>query len=440
MKKRYKKLILILIYFISPISVFLIFYTLTPSKPYHSPLRLLADFCAITAYIWLIYQFILTSRLKFIDRNFGMDKIIHFHIIISVIAIQLALTKAIIFLLLGKDDLVQIGLGINAVVQFIILMIIGLIYLSGPGIKKRKMKYNVAKFIHNFTILSASSIFLHVLFSNSAYESIILLVMFALFYLLALGFWLNFKVFRRLKIKNNPYEITKVKNEAGTYWTLSLKPKSGDIINYKPGQYSYVSIISQELSKEFHPFSLTSSPAKNGEISFTIKELGDYTDDIGKVKVGEIAYIEGPYGIFNALSSDAEELIFIAGGSGITPFLSMLRYMKDKNNTRKTTLIWGIRFQYEFFLREEFEEMKDANPNLTIIPVVSDDDSWDGERGFIDRDKLDRLVPCEDPDEIIQKKDYYICGPPLMIKKVRPALKSMGVNKSKYLHSEKFNR
>ena len=440
MKKRYNKIIFILIYFLSPIPVFLIFFILTPSKPYHTPLRLIADFMAICAYIWLIYQFILTSRLKFIDRNFGMDKIIHFHIIMSVIAIQLALTKAIIFLIIRENDITQIGSGINAAAQFIVLMILGLIYLRGPGIKKRKLKYNGAKFIHNFTIFSASYIFLHVLLSNSAYESIILIIIFAMFYLLALVFWLNFKVFRRLKIKKNPYEIAEVKSEAGTYWTLFLKSKIGNPIDYKPGQYSYISIISKDMPKEFHPFSFSSSPVKNKTISFTIKELGDYTNDVSKVKVGDIAYIEGPYGIFNALDSDAEKIIFIAGGSGITPFLSALRYMRDTKDTRKVTLLWGVKFPYEIFLKEEFEDMKKVNPNLTVIPVVSNNDTWDGERGYIDSDKLERLAPCEDPGETIQKNDYYICGPPIMMKKVREALKSMGVNKKNNIHSEKFYR
>jgi len=440
MKKKYKKFILILIYFLSPVPVFLIFYALTPAKPYHTPLRLIADFMAITAYIWLIYQFILTSRLKFIDRIFGMDKIIHFHIIMSVIAIQLAITKAIIFIIIGKNDITQIGSGINAVVQFIVLMILGLVYLRGSGVKKRRIKYNVAKFIHNFTIFSASYIFLHVLLSNSAYESIILIIIFAAYFFMALGFWLNFKIFRRLKLKKNPYVITEVKNEAGTYWTLYLKSKIGNPIEYKPGQYSYISIIGKEVSKEFHPFSFSSSPAKKNTISFTIKELGDYTNDISKVKVGDIAYIEGPYGIFNALNSDAEEIVFIAGGSGITPFLSFMRYMKDTNTSRNITLLWGIKFPYEIFLKDEFEKMMELNPNLKIFPVVSDDANWEGERGFIDRDKLDRLAPCEDPGKNIQKKDYYICGPPIMMKKVVPTLKSMGVNKKNYIHLEKFNR
>lgn len=440
MKKKYKKFILILIYFLSPVPVFLIFYTFTPAKPYHTPLRLIADFMAITAYIWLIYQFILTSRLKFIDRNFGMDKIIHFHIIMSVIAIQLAITKAIIFLIIRENDITQIGSGINAAVQFIVLMILGAMYLRGHGIKKRKMKYNVAKFIHNFTIFSASYIFLHVILSNSVYESIILIIIFAFFYLLALGFWLNLKVIRRLKIKRTPFEIVEVKNEAGTYWTLSLKSKLGNVFEYAPGQYCYISIISQNISKEFHPFSFSSSPIKKDIISVTIKELGDYTNNIGKVNVGDIAYIEGPYGILNSLDSNAEEIIFISGGSGITPFLSTLRYMRDTNDIRKTTLLWGVKFPYEIFLKDEFEKMMELNPNLRIFPVVSDDDSWEGDQGYIDREKLDRLAPCEDPGKAVQKKDYYICGPPIMLKIVVSTLKSMGVNKKTNIHIEKFYR
>ena len=219
-----------------------------------------------------------------------------------------------------------------------------------------------------------------------------------------------------------------------------VKPKLNNIFEYAPGQYCYISIISQNLSKEFHPFSFSSSPIKKDVISVTIKELGDYTNDIGKVNVGDIAYIEGPYGILKALDSNAEEIIFISGGSGITPFLSTLRYMRDTNDTRKTTLLWGVRFPYEIFLKDEFDKMMQLNPNLRIFPVVSDDDSWEGEQGFIDREKLDRLAPCEDPGKVGQKKDYYICGPPIMMKIVVSTLKSMGVNKKTNIHIEKFYR
>ena len=114
--------------------------------------------------------------------------------------------------------------------------------------------------------------------------------------------------------------------------------------------------------------------------------------------------------------------------------------MRDTNDTRKTTLLWGVRFPYEIFLKDEFEKMMQLNPNLRIFPVVSDDDSWEGEQGFIDREKLDRLAPCEDPGKAGQKKDYYICGPPIMMKIVVSTLKSMGVSKKTNIHIEKFYR
>lgn len=302
------------------------------------------------------------------------------------------------------------------------------------------MKYNIAKSIHNLTIITTSFLLLHALFANPDYRSPIILIIYSLFYLFALGSWLNLKIFRVRKIKKHPYEIIQVKNETGSYWTLELQPKNGKMFDYKPGQYGYLSIISEKISKEFHPFSFTSSPAKNNSFSFLIKELGDYTNQIGTVKVGEIAYIEGPYGVFNALNSEAKTLVLIAGGSGITPFLSLLRYMKDTNITRNVKLIWGVRYPYELFLNNEFEEMKKINPNLTIIPVVSDDNNWEGESGFIDQEKIERLAPCKDPEKEIQANDYYVCGPPAMVKTVRPEIKLMGVNIKKYLHTEKFYR
>ena len=440
MKNSTKKFIFLLIYFSSPLIVIFLFYALKPSELTYPPLRQLADILGITAYIFLVYEFILTSRLKIIDKIFGMDRIILFHIIISDIALQLAIVHAIIMFYLSEKTAILIGSGINLLGQYIILMIIGAIFLHGSGKKIIKMKYNVAKTIHNFTIITTSFLFLHSIGTNSDYRSPVIVVIYTVFYFFGLGAWLNLKIIRVRKVKNNPYDIIQVKNEAGTYWTLKLQPKNGKIFDYTPGQYGYLSINSQEISKEFHPFSFTSSPARKDVISFIIKELGDYTNQIGTVKVGETAYIEGPYGIFNALSSKAHRLVLIAGGSGITPFLSLLRYMKDTKNTRKVTLIWGVRFPYELFLNDELEEMKRTNPSLTIIPVVSDDESWEGESGFIDRERLERLAPCVDPRKEIQKNDYYICGPPAMIKVVRPALKLMGVNKSKYLHTEKFYR
>ena len=100
-------------------------------------------------------------------------------------------------------------------------------------------------------------------------------------------------------------------------------------------------------------------------------------------------------------------------------------------------LIWGIRIQDEMILESEFEEFKNKIPSFAMIPVLSEDDDWAGECGFIDRDRLDRYVACETPDEAEQKKDYFICGPKEMSDKVIPTLRQMGVTK-KHIHLERF--
>ena len=138
MKNKAKKLILILIYFLSPLIVILLFYSQNPSELNHPPLRQLAYILGIIAFVWLIYEFVLTSRIKFIDRVFGMDRVILFHIIMSGVSFQLALVHGIIMFNIGENNLIQIASGINILTQYIILIVFTPIALypcqSIPGI------------------------------------------------------------------------------------------------------------------------------------------------------------------------------------------------------------------------------------------------------------------------------------------------------------------
>ena len=189
---------------------------------------------------------------------------------------------------------------------------------------------------------------------------------------------------RAHRIRKNPYIITEVIQDSTLIWSLKITPENGEIIKFQPGQYIYFTIIGKNVSKEPHPFIIASSPTKN-HLTLTIKESGDYTSIIGQAEIGDKAYIDGPYGIFKPLESESEELVFIAGGVGITPFLSTLRFLRDNNEKRNITLVWGIRIQEEMILVSEFEEFKKKMP-FTMIPVLSEDDNWAGECGFIDRD------------------------------------------------------
>ncbi len=441
------KIFWLLVYFLSPLITISIFYIITPDF-YHTPLHMLATGFAITAYVWLTYEFILTSRPKFLDQNFGMDKIIDFHAAMSVVALLLGTIHAIIIINI-RANITQIGTGLIHILLYAIVMVLGLAFLSNTVLLRFKpfqklsngttklltIRYHVAKAIHNITMIATIVLYFHLLVATATTYSVLLQIIYTIHFAIGVVFWMNHKFIRARRIRKNPYTITKVIQDSTLIWSIIITPENGEILKYQPGQYIYLTIIGKNVSKEPHPFTIASSPTQK-QLILTIKESGDYTSNIGTIEVGDKAYIDGPYGIFKPLESKSEELVFIAGGVGITPFLSTLRYLRDNNEKRNITLVWGIRIQEEMILDSEFEEFKNKMP-FTMIPVLSEDDNWAGECGFIDRDRLDRFAACETSDEAEQKKDYYICGPKEMSDKVIPTLRQMGVVK-KHIHLEKF--
>jgi predicted ferric reductase len=268
-------------------------------------------------------------------------------------------------------------------------------------------------------------------------NSTLVMAAYSIHYFIGLGFWLYHKIIHPRLMQKNPYTITEIIQETHNIWTLNCVPENGKILNFKPGQYCYLRIKDINISFEPHPYSFSSSPTQKEYISFTIKELGDYTQKIGQIAVNSKAYVDGPYGIFTPLESKAEEIILIGGGVGFTPLLSMIYYYMDSIPSQKLTFIFRIRTQKDIIKAKEFEEIKKKMPNFSVTPVLSHDESWEGERGFIDQSKLEKYASCEDIVPENQNKDYYICGPPAMIELIIPILKNMGVA-SQYIHTEQF--
>ncbi len=104
-----------------------------------------------------------------------------------------------------------------------------------------------------------------------------------------------------------------------------------------------------------HPFSIASSAEHRATIELTIKELGDFTGSIGAVEPGQKAHVDGPYGQFSIDRHRAASYVFIAGGVGITPIMSMLRTMADRADPRPLTLVYGASSLEEMTFREELE-------------------------------------------------------------------------------------
>jgi len=212
-------------------------------------------------------------------------------------------------------------------------------------------------------------------------------------------------------------------------YNVLLQPKAKKI-DYAPGQFAFLKLYRESLPTEEHPFTISSSPTNGKNISFTIKNSGDYTSTVKYTVPGDRARIDGPYGHFSFLRYAPCDLLFIAGGVGITPILSMIRYLRDTNDERSWTLIWGNRTEDDIIFRKEIEQI--TSPDRRVIHVLSEQEDWQGERGIIDKPMLDRLLNDNDRNARV-----FLCGPPPMMTAVRESLRELGI-KGGRIHTERF--
>ncbi|MDW8479637.1 MAG: c-type cytochrome [Xanthomonadales bacterium] len=167
-----------------------------------------------------------------------------------------------------------------------------------------------------------------------------------------------------------------------------------------------------------HPFSIASAPGQP-ELEFAIKELGDFTSRIGELPAGTRAYVDGPYGAFSIdRHPEASGFVFVAGGAGIAPILSMIRAMAARGDLRPAVLFYGNRRLDRAAYREELEALAARLP-LRVVHVLHDPEpGWEGERGFIDQAVLARHLPKE-------RRGWhaFVCGPKPMIRLAERALR-----------------
>ena len=146
-------------------------------------------------------------------------------------------------------------------------------------------------------------------------------------------------------------------------------------------------------------------------------------------KAGDPVTISGPYGEFFIKETD-REMVYIGGGAGMAPMRSHLFHLFHTLKTgRKVSFWYGARSLREMFYDDEFKKIADEFPNFTYNVALSEpmpDDNWTGPTGFIHQVAHDNyLSNHEDPTEI----EYYMCGPPPMIKAVEDMLDDLGVEK-----------
>ncbi len=410
---------------------------------------LLPMILGVFSYTWLLWQFILSARPKLIERPFGLDKIYRFHGIIALVAIGMILLHKSLFEMLFSETVIT-QLGSIALVLFIGVSGLSLLFMSPRLLKKvpyfssiikiintiKIITFERIKLVHNLTFIALLFMQVHVLFSSSAQSSPLIFTTYMLYFFTAVGFYIYHKVIKPWFLEDKKYSVVSVHQETRDTWTIALAPKHGEVIKYHPGQFGFFKISSVGIKAEEHPFSISSSPLNRSQITITVKALGDFTNKVKHLKIGDSVTVDGPYGKFSYVDYKKEKAtVFVAGGVGITPVLSMVNHMKDNDAQRHVLLIWSVKKKEDLIQLADLQTLKNHMPNFTFIPVVSSDDTWVGESGRLDYDKMKTWT--SQPHFQTQNTGYFVCGPENLMQMAISSLKKLGIEKNQ-IHYEQF--
>jgi ferredoxin-NADP reductase len=205
--------------------------------------------------------------------------------------------------------------------------------------------------------------------------------------------------------------------------------EDGYLPPFEAGQY--INLFTQiEGVRTSRPYSLSSSPKQRAYYEITVARTRDgFVSDylLDQVKLGDRFTANGPAGVFRYQPVfHSKKSLFLAGGSGITPLLSMTREILDAGLDRDVVMLYGCRNPEAALYHEELTAYTAAFPNFRYHLVVSDPvENWDGERGFLDEALIRRLVPD------FAQRTSYICGPQVMNDFCKSALEAMGVPEKK---------
>ena len=205
-------------------------------------------------------------------------------------------------------------------------------------------------------------------------------------------------------------------------WHLRLTPD--EPLEYKPGQY-----VDIEIPGGGHR-SFSMAGTSPGALEFMIKAYpgGRFSGLLadGSVKPGDRLDVTGPYGVFTLRPSSPRRLLFIGGGAGMAPILSLLRSLRETGSDRAATYYYGARTEADLFHLDELT----ALPCGFVAALSEDANGWKGESGLI-TDVVDRL------EADVAEVDAYVCGPPPMVEAAIALLEAKGVPEA-HIYYDKF--
>jgi predicted ferric reductase len=392
----------------------------------------LASGLGMLAFAIILSEFVLSGRIRSISGGIGLDVTIRFHQLLARVALAFALLHPFAYRFLPGPPrpwdptreltlTTDFGALATGILAFVLLpgFVVASIHHDRLG-----YRYEYWRFLHGLGALLIAAALWHHTVSAGRYGGQPALVWYWSIMTGIAAFSLVFVyVLKPLYQTRHRWRVSKTERLCPRHWHVVIEPENHAGIRFKAGQFVWLNIGASPFALCEHPFSISSAPAEGPKLEFLIKELGDFTSQLDRVKPGTRAYVDGPHGTLTVAGRDEPGIALIAGGIGIAPMLGILREHAATRDPRQVVLIYANRTQEQILFAPELARYAERD-GTDIVQVLSEPAAdWTGERGLISRALLERHF---DPARCAGWL-FVLCGPPPMLDAMQEHLLAMGV-------------
>jgi predicted ferric reductase len=390
---------------------------------------LLAAGCALL-------QFMLMGRAVWVERAFGLERLAKFHRLNGLATITFILIHPTL-LLIGYAQLGKVSLlkqEITFLTQFqdvwmaaIAATLFVAVVFTSIYIVRKHLRYEQWYWVHLMVYAAILLAFSHQIHVGGSFISSQAFVVYwwCLYIFVGLNVLIGRFLLPLYGHLRYGFKVDEIVRETADTVSIYLRGRHTEHFKMNPGQFIIIWIPIKGFWLEEHPFSLSMLP-KDGRLRITPKAVGDYTTKLPNLAPGTPVVVSGPYGHFTPFTA-VHKRLYIAGGVGITPLRAMI---EAQDSITDSVLVYGNKTSADIIFAAELDQYR-ITRKLDIHHVISNEPAYQGETGYVDTARVERLVPD------FREREVYLCGPPVMMNGLIAGLTAAGLP-HEHLHYERF--
>ena len=410
-----------------------------PVKTTADRMNTVGRLCALIGTYLLLWQVLLVGRVPWLERAFGMDRLVWLHRWNAYLAVGLIAAHAVLqtigYQLDNGFDTVRQLVDFTEHYEGVLPAIAGTglliaVTITSIAIVRGQLSYQTWFFVHLYSYLAVALAFIHQTATGADFiNNGLFTVYWSGLTALVLGSLVLYRVV--LPVSRSVYHrfhVQRVEREASGAISIYVAGRDLASFHFEPGQFAIWRFLDARRWWEAHPFSLSATP--NDEyLRLTLKRKGDFSQHAASIRPGTPVLVEGPFGRFTKASATLPRALLIAGGIGITPIRALAEDLATAG--ADVCILYRCTHDEDVAFRKELTRL--ANDHGVRIEYLLSDRVLMGRPGgdWLLPNNLITLVPD------VRQRDIYICGPVGLTKKVKRSLDQLGVGPLQ-IHTEAF--